>query len=72
MRCEAEVPYKLSFYRTRQCSKNAIVEENGKWFCSLHCSNAIQKRKERKEQREKEQQPLKLAMYIASLKRKSK
>ena len=69
--CEGEVPYKLNFYRTRQCKNKAIVCRDGKYYCSIHDPVKIEERKAKREEKRKKDQPYKTAMYLAHLKLKN-
>jgi hypothetical protein len=71
MKCEAEVPYKLTFYRTRRCKLDATVTVDGKHYCSKHNPENVKKRAESKAQQFEDTRKLKLAMYIAHLQTKS-
>lgn len=35
-RCEGRVKMDLGFYRTRQCTRNATIERDGKHYCGQH------------------------------------
>jgi hypothetical protein len=71
MKCEAEVPYKLTFYRTRRCKRNATVTVDGKNYCSIHNPETVLKRNQKKAQHFEDGRKLKLAMYIAELQMKA-
>ena len=34
-------------WRSYQCSKPAKVEENGKWWCTIHAPSAVQKHRDK-------------------------
>jgi|WetSurMetagenome_2_1015567.scaffolds.fasta_scaffold727100_2 hypothetical protein len=66
-RCEAEVPYKLTFYRTRQCKNNATVCVDGKSYCGIHNPENKKKRESKKAEKFESERVYKLALYISEL-----
>lgn len=47
-RCEASVDSNGVGYRPFQCSRNATIERNGKWYCKQHDPEAIKERQLRR------------------------
>jgi hypothetical protein len=72
MKCEADVPYKLNFYRTRKCHREATVTVDGKHYCTIHSPEATASRALKKEEHFKQKLKLDMAMYIAHLQTKKK
>ena len=35
-RCEERVSRQGDYWHTYQCSREAVVERNGKWYCKVH------------------------------------
>ena len=66
-KCEAEVPLKLNFYRTRRCKNNATVYKNGKHYCSIHDPDKIEQRNKAKEEDREEKSKYKMLMYLVGL-----
>jgi len=43
-------------FHTHQCSKNGVVERNGRWYCKIHDPEYIKKKQDKETQKFKEEQ----------------
>ena len=51
-KCCIMVSSSISF-RSHQCSRNGVVEHDGKWYCKQHSPNAVQTRRDKRSEAHK-------------------